>query len=112
MLINFKYKYLKNFLSAILFIAIPLLAGCTKSKVIDEDKFIKVYSNLVISQDTTNITAKNIDSVKAKVYKKYNITDEEYKATINYYNQDPERWEKFFTKAIAYVESLKKQKGK
>lgn len=93
------------------FLIIPFQQGCSNKNILDEDKFIKVYSDLIIAEDTTS-SLRNIDSVKAFVFKRNGITEKDYKSTIQYYNEDPQRWQKFFTKAIAYVESLKKQKGR
>lgn len=58
-------------------------------------------------KDTTGIS---IDNVKKEVFQKYNTSDKEYQNTLNYYNEDPEKWEAFFDKAIAYLENQKNKK--
>jgi hypothetical protein len=84
-------------------------AGC--SGRINEDKFILVYSDLVIAQDTLK-TNNNLNSIKSTVFRKYNVTEKEYAVTLNYYNSDPRKWEAFFNKAISRLEDLRSKKGK
>ena len=96
-----------------LFISIILFYGCDKEvKVIPEEKFIKVYVDLLILQDTTSTDSLSLDSLKTLVCKNHNVSDEEYNATIRYYNSEPKKWEEFFDKAINYVEALKKEAEK
>lgn len=90
----------------LLFFSFLILTGC-KPKRIDEDKFIKIYTDIIIMKDTTGIS---IDNVKKEVFQKYNTSDKEYQNTLNYYNEDPEKWEAFFDKAIAYLENQKNKK--
>jgi hypothetical protein len=85
-----------------------LIPGCSK-KIVDEDKFAKIYAEMVIAQDTASYTPDNFKPVQDKIFKRYGITRDEYSATVAAFNKDPEKWEKFFNKAIAYVEALKKQ---
>jgi hypothetical protein len=85
------------------------LAGC--SNRINEDKFILVYSDLVIAQDTLK-TNNNLNAIKNTVFRKYNITEKEYSVTLNYYNSDPRKWEAFFNKTISHLEDLRSKKGK
>ncbi len=89
-----------------------ILSGCSKKNILSENKFVKVYADIIIAQDTTGLKNASIDSLKEIVFKKHNITAKEYEATIDFYNQDPEKWQNFFNKAVAYVKELKKQKIK
>ncbi len=89
--------------------AIVILPGCSKSRVISEDKFMKVYVDLVVAQDTSNAPIAKFDSVKAIVFKRNDITKEEYDATIDYYNKDPQKWQDFFRKTTMYVNKLRTQ---
>ncbi len=99
-------------LSFFLFSILILLSGCSKNNILDEDKFVKVYGDLIIQQDTLNTLNVKNDSLKNIVFKRYNTTKEDYKKTIEYYNQDPAKWEKFFSRVTAYIENLKKQNVK
>ena len=86
-----------------------LMTGCTRR--IKEDKFILVYSDLVIAQDTMGAKF-NQDSVKKIIFKRYDVSSKEYDETLYYYNNDPRKWEPFFNKTIAHLEGLKSKKGK
>jgi hypothetical protein len=84
-------------------------AGC--SHKINEDKFILIYSDLVIAQDTLRDN-NNLEEIKNTVFKKYNVSEREYSETLNYYNSDPRKWETFFNKTISHLEGLRSKKGK
>ncbi len=84
-----------------------ILLSCSNDKVINEDKFVKVYTDLVIAQDTLQINEANFDSVKQSVFKRHGITSRQYEYTVNYYNEDVKRWESFFNKTTAYIDTLR-----
>jgi hypothetical protein len=96
----------------LLIVSSLLLSGCDKEPPIPEEKFIKVYVDLLIIQDTTNTDTFSLDSVKTIVFDRHSISVEQYDATINYYNSEPEKWQAFFDSATAYVEGLKKDAEK
>ncbi|HKJ80453.1 MAG TPA: DUF4296 domain-containing protein [Ignavibacteriaceae bacterium] len=107
-------KILKYFRPGALFI-IPLiilssllLTSCSQKKGIDEAKFIKVYCDLLIAQDTTH---EMNDKMRQEIFDKYSISKEEYNSTIQLYNNNPKKWDKFFDKAITYLQKLRKIKG-
>ncbi|MCU0333244.1 MAG: DUF4296 domain-containing protein [Ignavibacteriaceae bacterium] len=83
------------------------ITACDKGPPIQEDKFIKVYVDLLIIQDTTTAETFPIDSVRTLVFAKHNISSEQYDETISYYNSRPEKWAAFFDSAKVYVERLK-----
>ena len=96
----------------LLIVSSLLLSGCDKEPPIPEEKFIKVYVDLLIIQDTTNTDTFSLDSVKTIVFDRHSISVEQYDATINYYNSEPEKWQAFFDSATVYVEGLKKDAEK
>lgn len=55
-------------------------------------------------QDTSSLSQNH---VRDTVLLKNNYALIDYKKTIDFYNSDPERWQKFFDKVVTYVESLK-----
>jgi hypothetical protein len=59
---------------------------------------------MIIMQDTSSLNSKQL---KDSVLSVYGITDEEFNKTIDFYNKEPERWQHFFTKAEAYLDSMK-----
>ncbi len=101
---------IKNF-TPLLFIII-IFAGCDKGPEIPEDTLVKVYTDIIIAQDTTADTTKNIFQINEEVFRRYNITSEQYRKSIDYLNEDPLRWESFFDKAIRYAEDLKRNAEK
>lgn len=92
----------------LLFASLILLSACDKGPPIPEEKFIKVYVDFLIIQDTTSAETFSLDSIKTIVFKKHNISSKQYDETINYYNSKPEKWSAFFDSTTAYVEGLKK----
>jgi len=79
------------------------LQSCKKSSAIDEKKFIKIYAEMIFMQDTSSLSQRTI---KENVLKKYNVSEKDYSSTINFYNDDPERWQQFFDSTIVYIEKL------
>jgi len=88
------------------------MSACDKGPPIQEEKFIKVYVDLLIIQDTTTASTFSPDSVKTLVFMRHNISAEDYDATVNYYNSQPEKWVAFFDSTTAYIENLKKEAEK
>lgn len=99
-------KFFKVYLLILFFILI-LTQACSEKDTIPEDKFVKVYVDLLIAKDTTSNDPIPLDSLKSIVLNKYNVSTEQYDNTIDLYNDSPEDWEAFFEKAIAYAEELK-----
>ncbi len=84
-----------------------IIVSCSEENPIPEDKLIDIYVDILIAQDTVAAESVPIDSIKTMVLAKYDVNDSLYNFTIQYYNRHPERWEKFFNRAIEYVEKLK-----
>lgn len=87
------------------------VTGCGNKGVIEENKFIRIYTDIIIARDTASVEPKNDKKILKGVFSRYNVTEKEYRETIDYYNKNPERWRKFFTKAIRYADQLKKKKS-
>lgn len=93
-------------------ISLFIISGCSNDRTLDEDKFVKAYTDLVIAHDTIPEGTANFDSVKQTVFKKYGITSGQYDSTVNYYNKDMKRWESFFNSATAYIDTLRSKDRK
>lgn len=98
----------QTLLGLILFTALLNIA-CEEKSPIPEEKFVEVYVDLLIVQDTTRTDSLSLDSLQSIVFTRHNITAKAYDETISYYNSEPKRWEEFFNKAIAYAEELKNE---
>lgn len=102
-----KLYFIKNiFLVSFTTVSLLLSFECSKEEIIEEDKFVLIYSDMVIAQDTLSLSSKGVNSLRKAVFSKYNVTEELYKATLDYYNRDAKRWEEFFNKVIDHVKSL------
>jgi hypothetical protein len=84
-----------------------LIFNCSDDKIIEQDKFVLIYSDLLIAQDTVSFDEKTADSLKLSILKKHNVTKNDYEKTIEYYNEDLERWEEFFDKVTVHISELK-----
>jgi len=104
--------YLRKSNPAIFFTFVLFLCfNCSKEKIIEEDKLVLIYSDMLVAQDTITLSAAGLDSLRDAVFNKYDVTEQLYKTTLDYYNQDPDKWEVFFDKVIAHVGSLRKKPG-
>lgn len=86
--------------------------ACDKGPPIPEKTFLKIYVDLLIVQDTTTVNNYSIDSVRAIVLSRHNISENQYDEMISYYNSQPDKWIAFFDTATVYVEQLKKEAEK
>lgn len=101
-----------NFYILSLITILLLISSCSNERILDEHKFVKVYTDLVIAHDTIPESTANFDSVKQAIFKKYEITSGQYDSTVNYYNKDKERWQSFFNTATAYIDTLRSKNRK
>ena len=104
-------KKLNFYILSISFLSF-FIVSCTNDRILDEDKFVKVYTDLVIAHDTIPEKSANFDSVKQTVFNKYGISAGQYDSTVNYYSKNVERWQDFFKTATAYIDTLKKKNRK
>ncbi len=88
-----------------------LLFSCSEKKILPQDKFVKVYAELIFAQDTSSTPASK-QNFKSVVLARNNVTEAIYDSTVAYYNADPKRWTGFFDKVTKHVEDLQKQQKK
>ncbi len=91
----------------IIFLLSVSIFSCSKDDILPEDKFVKIYIDILVAQDTLTDNSISNDSLKTLILQKYNVTDSIYTKTIEYYNYNPDNWGKFFEDAIKQVEELK-----
>ena len=84
-----------------------LFTNCSVKSPVPEEKMVIIYTDLMFAQDTVLITSENVDSLKSEVFKRNDVSEDDYVNTLEFYNKSPHRWEKFFKRVIEYVESLK-----
>jgi len=83
------------------------LMSCDEGPPIPDEKFMELYVDLLIIQDTTTTANFSTDSVKTLVLDRYEISNAQYDSMIKFYNSNPDKWITFFDSATAYVERLK-----
>lgn len=87
------------------------LNSCSDRKVIkDDEKFAAFYVDLLISSEKNSGDVNLVKSERQKIFAQYDITLEEYKATLNYYSEKPERWKEFFDRVNARLADIRKNK--
>ncbi len=93
-----------NIIIFYIFFVLILLYACGSKIPIPEDVFVKVYADMTIMQDTSSLSQIKI---RDAVLKKFNYTQKDFDKTISYFNEDSERWSKFFDKVVNYLEDQK-----
>jgi len=100
--------------SALIFLVISsfLIVGCHSEEKIDKEKVAHLYVDLLVSQETYKY---NIDSLKIVVdslYNEYQLTEEQYKNTLEKFKYDEKTWDEFFRIAEEYLDTLKAQENR
>ncbi|NIR50845.1 DUF4296 domain-containing protein [candidate division KSB1 bacterium] len=86
---------------------------CSKNEEVDHidpQLFAKIYTDMLIaSLDTTET-----DSVLRvqEVLDEYDVSKDEYKRTIDHFENNPELWQKVFSKVVENLEQIKNKKEK
>ncbi|MEP0860137.1 MAG: DUF4296 domain-containing protein [Ignavibacterium sp.] len=96
---------MKNFYH-ILLLALILFSACEEKPPISEDKFIRIYAELVSVPDSVSVDSLMFADYKQKVFSNYGFSEKDYEQTVKFYNQTPEKWEELFKKVIKYIESV------
>lgn len=85
-----------------MFLLVFFVIACNK---INEDKLSKVYVEVIISKE------KAVDSLdylirKDKIFKKYNVKEEDYFESLKELSQNSLKWDKLNDKALEYLDTL------
>jgi len=91
----------------IIFLLSVIIFSCSKDDILPEDKFINIYIDILVAQDTLTDNSISNDSLKTLILQKYNVTGPTYTKTVEYYNSNPDKWGKFFEDVIKQVEESK-----
>jgi hypothetical protein len=78
------------------------------AEVIDREQFVDILAEVQILESTHQfIKSKNkdfrLDYNYQWIYKEYGITEEEFKASVDYYSADPEVFEELFDEVIIKI---------
>ncbi|MFA4923220.1 MAG: DUF4296 domain-containing protein [Ignavibacteriaceae bacterium] len=99
-----KKKFWLILSSAFILGFVAIIFYVTNVKTIEQETFVKFYSEYLIAQDSLGNDAVSSKKIRERLYKKYAITDEEYLSTINEYNSDQKKWAEFFGKVMKHLE--------
>lgn len=89
---------MKRFVTIFVVSAALWVSACSDGKVIkDEQKAASLYVDLLVAMEQNRGTdTLKLKQARKKVYSKYDVTEDEFKATLEYYNGNKERWDSFF----------------
>lgn len=85
-----------------------IFAGCGPKRL-DKEKFILVYYDILLMQESRGGEIGAMELIRNEVYKKHGITDEEYRNTLAWYSEDKARWEEFYTGLTEYVKERERE---
>lgn len=105
---TFSFTKLLFILSALFFCSF-ILSSCGK-QVISKDKFVDVYCDLSIAQDTLEF--RDFTAKKKEILKKYGMTENDLKTTYQYYYSNPKLWEPFFKSVTEKIDALRNPKSR
>jgi len=90
----------------ILLLSIVLFISCEEKPPVEENKFVKVYAELISAPDSISVDSTKYYEYKKEVFSDFNLTEKDYEQTIEFYNKDPKRWEDFFNKVVKHIEAI------
>jgi|GEM_PF-686636 len=97
-------RYSSIIIVSLIFIISTGLLSCKKQPAIDEKKFVKIYTDIILMQDTS---LSSQSEIKKEVLNRFNVNENDYDKTIKYYNDEPDKWQPFFDSVITYIEKIK-----
>lgn len=96
-----------NTLIFVLFLFSILYYGCDEEPKVERDRLVKVYVEKTIAQSKYANYPESLDSAKQAIFKRYNLTEKDYKTAIENIDPKNEYWDNFFKEARAYLDTLK-----
>lgn len=90
----------------ILTLSLVIFISCEEKPSIEENKFVKVYAELISVPDSISVDSTKYFDYKQKIFSEFNLTENDYEQTVEFYNKDPKRWEDFFNKVVKHIEAI------
>lgn len=91
-------------ITLIFLLSLAAFYGCKKEDIIEENTFVKFYSDLTLASDSIGYDSKSLLEIRSSLHNKYKTTERLYFNTIEYYRKDTEKWGKFLDKVILKLE--------
>ncbi len=94
--------------------ALPLLllffiiSGCKSSKI-DDKTAVKIYVENLIVEEKYSSNTDSLRLQKQMVFKKYNLSRNDFDDFMKSMKDDPEKWKIFFEQADSYLNELKEK---
>lgn len=95
------FKYLTIYFS---FSLLLVLLSCSDYAPVEQDKLVRIYSDMLIMQDSSSLSGIEIQN---KVLKVYDVSISDYQTSIEHLKKEPERWQKFYDSVVVHLQSLK-----
>jgi len=105
---NIPFKFITIII--LLFLSVLFLSSCSKEQKIKEETFVKIYSDLVIAQDSLAADSTGFETEKKNIFLRYKVTKEFYINTLEHYKNNPQEWKSLFKKVIVYLREQEKKK--
>ncbi len=90
----------------------PFVSCSQKDKEIRMETFVNIYVELAISKgmgSVNQLTDSIFITEKNTILKKYNVSEEQIRNTIAFYNKDVYKWREFYEKVVRRFEELQKK---
>lgn len=72
--------------------------SCSDNKTInDKQKLASLFIELQLSLEKNRGNLQVVTSERKKIFKKYDVSEEQYNRSVESLGQDKEKWEEFFT---------------
>lgn len=104
-------------LSLILFImaVFPVLlgfSGCSNNEIIDDEyKAASVYVDLLIMYEKKQGDTAGLKTGRDAIFRRYDVTEKQFRATMEYYNKKSGRWQDFFRQVNVRLEEMRRKKS-
>jgi len=98
---------MKRLYLLIVFVSLCCTRSEDKPTPVEEKTFINLYCDVISRIDLIPFDSRS--SVIDSLFTHYSVTEESFKATIDYYNQDPERWHDVLENIVAELENRVKE---
>ena len=85
-----------------------LIAACSQNEI-DPEVMSKTYVDILVAKETFPRGSDTLAAVTNEIFEKYNISGEKYYSTLKNYETDQKKWDEFFEKSRAYLDTLKSQ---
>ena len=81
-------------------------SSCGNKEKIDREVLAHTYVDLLIAEQEFREKPDSLLIKKTEIFDKYNLNEKEYLSVLESYSSEKEKWDKFFSLAKTYLDSL------